>query len=66
MELRKVSLEEAPGKALEQLDSFVPPSWSILVSDCSSVESEAAPSTRTSRGPQSKTDSERVHGRIIP
>ncbi|CAK9086427.1 unnamed protein product, partial [Durusdinium trenchii] len=41
VELRKVSLEEAPPKALEELDSFTPPSWSILVSDCSSVESEA-------------------------
>ena len=67
VELPKVSVEEAPANALEQLDSFVPPSWSVLVSDCSSVESEAAPSTcRTSGGPQLKTGSEPTHGKIIP
>ncbi|CAL1129331.1 unnamed protein product [Cladocopium goreaui] len=55
VELRKVSLEEAPANALEQLDSFVPPSWSVLVSDCSSVESEAAPSTCRTSGEQQST-----------
>lgn len=41
VELCKISLEEAPSNAVEELDSFTPPSWSILVSDCSSSESEA-------------------------
>ena len=36
VELGKVPLEEAPGNALEELNSFTPPSWCILVSDCSS------------------------------
>ena len=39
MELRHVPLQEAPADALAALESFSPPSWQIVVSDCSDCSS---------------------------
>ncbi|CAE7932967.1 unnamed protein product [Symbiodinium necroappetens] len=39
VELRHVPLQEAPAEALAALESFSPPSWQIVVSDCSDCSS---------------------------
>ncbi|CAE7367462.1 unnamed protein product [Symbiodinium sp. KB8] len=39
VELRHVPLQEAPADALAALESFSPPSWQIVVSDCSDCSS---------------------------
>lgn len=41
VELRKLPLQEAPSQAMAELTSYSPPSWALLVSDCSLSESES-------------------------
>ena len=53
VELRHLLLQEAPADAIAELESFSPPSWQTLVSDCSDCssvsegsEGEGMPSAR--------------------